>query len=64
LELIGQVRSPASFDVLVAQLQGEDESLRDWAERGLRLLDTKESRRVLWQYEQNQPLGAAPAYGP
>ena len=64
LELIGQARSPQSFDVLVAQLQGEDEALRDWAERGLQLLDTKESRRVLWQYEQNQSPGAAPACGP
>ncbi|MFI7598985.1 HEAT repeat domain-containing protein [Actinoplanes sp. NPDC049681] len=61
LELLGQARSPRSFEVLVAQLQGEDEDLRDWAERGLRLLDTKESRRVLWQYEQNHPPVAAPA---
>ena len=64
LELIGLARSARSFDVLVAQLRGEDEALRDWAERGLRLLDTKESRRVLWQYEQNQSRGAAPACGP
>ena len=64
LELIGQTRSTQSFNVLVAQLQGEDEALRGWAERGLTLLDTKESRRVLWQYEQNQSSGAAPACGP
>jgi hypothetical protein len=64
LELIGLARSARSFDVLVAQLRGEDKALPDWAARGLRLLDTKESRRVLWQYEQNQSPGAAPACGP
>jgi hypothetical protein len=64
LELIGQARSPRAFDLLVAQLQSEDESLRDWAGRGLRLLETKEARRVLWQHAQNQPPGAAPAFGP
>ena len=55
LELIGEARSPRAFDLLVAQLRGEDESLSDWARRGLRLLDTKVARRVLWQHEQNQP---------
>ncbi|WP_028568572.1 HEAT repeat domain-containing protein [Salinispora tropica] len=64
LELIGETRSPRSFDLLVAQLQGEDELLRDWAGRGLRLLDTKEARRVLWQHKQNQPPEAAPVFGP
>jgi hypothetical protein len=63
LELIGQSRSPRAFDLLVAQLRVEDEALRDWAQRGLRQLDTKEARRVLWQHEQNQPPGAAPACG-
>jgi hypothetical protein len=64
LELIGLARSARSFDVMVARLRGEDEALRDWAERGLRLLDTKESLRVLWQYEQNQSPGPAPVCGP
>jgi hypothetical protein len=50
LELIGQVRSPQSFEVLVAYLYSEDEAFHRWAERGLMLLNTKESRRALWQY--------------
>jgi hypothetical protein len=64
LELIGEARSPRAFDLLVAQLRGEDEALSVWAQRGLRLLDTKVARRVLWQHEQNQPPGVAPACGP
>jgi len=64
LELIGQARSPRAFDLLVAQLRSEEEALRRWAERGLRLLDTKEARRLLWRDAQNQPPGAAPACGP
>ncbi|MGN9807741.1 hypothetical protein ACTMSW_00050 [Micromonospora sp. BQ11] len=46
LELIGDARSPRAFALLVEELHSRDESLRDWAERGLRL-DTKESRPVL-----------------
>jgi hypothetical protein len=64
LELVGQARSPRSFELLVARLYGEDAAFRCWAERGLRSLDTKESRRVLWQYEQNRSPGAAPPYRP
>jgi hypothetical protein len=57
LELIGQARSPRAFDLLVAQLRSDDESLRTWAKRGLRLLDTKDARRVLWRHEQNELPG-------
>ncbi len=60
LELIGEVRSPQAFDLLVVELRGDDESLRCWAEHGLRLLDTKEARRVLWQHRQNAPAGSKP----
>jgi hypothetical protein len=49
LELIGEARSDRAFAVLAAQLDGDDEALRGWAERGLRLLDTAEARRLLWQ---------------
>lgn len=48
---------------VVAQLHGKDEAFRRWAERGLRLLDTTQSRRVLWQYERNQPPGVASPAG-
>lgn len=53
LELIAQARSPRAFDLLVAELRGDEESLRCWARRGLRLLDTKDARRVLWQHRQH-----------
>jgi hypothetical protein len=39
---------------LTAALHGEDESLRGWAIRGLKALDTKEARRRLWEWDQNQ----------
>jgi hypothetical protein len=42
LELIAQARSPRAAALLTAQSHGDDESLRAWAEQGLRLLDTKE----------------------
>jgi hypothetical protein len=63
LELIGEARSGRAFDVLAAELQSEDESLRSWAARGLRLLDTAEARRLLWQ-RRSGAGEAAPACGP
>jgi hypothetical protein len=50
LELIGEARSPEAFSVLAEQLQNRaDESLRNWAARGLGMLGTKEARRLLWE---------------
>ena len=40
LELIGEARSPHARDLLTGQLSSGDESLRTWAERGLRLLES------------------------
>lgn len=53
LELIGEARSPQAFARLAAELYSDDESLRDWAHRGLVLLDTREARRLLWQWEND-----------
>ncbi|MDG4827221.1 HEAT repeat domain-containing protein [Asanoa sp. WMMD1127] len=50
LELIGHARSPRAFELLVGQLSSDDESLRKCAERGLRLLDTKEARTALFEH--------------
>lgn len=55
LELIGEARSYKGLPVLVDQLDSPDEELRYWAEQGLRRLDTKESRRILWEREQGEP---------
>ena len=49
IELIGKAKSPAAFPFLVEQLYSADESLRYWAIRGLKELDTKEARTILWQ---------------
>lgn len=57
LELIGHARSPRAFAVLAAVLDSDDDHLMFWAERGLRLLDIKEARRLLWQHELNKPIG-------
>jgi hypothetical protein len=51
LELIGDARSDRAFPVLAAQLQGDDDALRDWAVSGLQALDSKEARRLLWQWQ-------------
>ncbi|QUQ70560.1 HEAT repeat domain-containing protein [Kutzneria sp. CA-103260] len=45
LELIGEARSEAARPVLMELLTDEDEAFRGWAERGLELLVSKESRR-------------------
>src|SRR3954466_1759432 len=49
LELIGEARAERAYDTLAAELDSTDESLRDWAEHGLRLLDTPSARRLLWE---------------
>lgn len=53
LELIGEAQSPKALALLVEQLHSDDESLRDWALRGLELLDTKEAREQLWRARAN-----------
>jgi hypothetical protein len=62
LELIGEARSPAAFDLLAEELLSDDESLCSWAERGLRLLDTKEARLLLWQWQMNGGQGNGSTY--
>lgn len=47
LELIGEARSEAALTVLTDQIESDDESLQSWAVRGLKLLNSKESRAVL-----------------
>jgi hypothetical protein len=49
LELIGEARSSVALVLLVEQLHNDDEALRSCAARGLKLLDTKDARRALWQ---------------
>jgi hypothetical protein len=53
LELIGDSRDARALDLLVEQLRSEDESLRQWAETGLKTLDSRESRTVLFEWKNS-----------
>ena len=53
LELIGEARSPRAVPLPAVQLHGPDKALRSWATAGLRLADTRESRKVLYQAHAN-----------
>ncbi|WP_432850568.1 HEAT repeat domain-containing protein [Amycolatopsis sp. CA-161197] len=53
LELIAAAASPTALPILTAQLNGPDESLRDWAAVGLSKLNTPEARTLLWQARAN-----------
>jgi len=49
LELIGEAKSPEAIPLLVENLKSDDESFRSWAMEGLGLLNTKETRTILWE---------------
>lgn len=49
LELIGSARSPEACGFLAGQLAGSDQQLRYWAIWGLKNLNSKEARTLLWQ---------------
>ena len=53
LELIGAAQTPATLPVLGAQLNSDDEALRDRAAAGLRKLGTREARTLLWRAKAN-----------
>jgi hypothetical protein len=53
LELISEARSPRALRVLAGQLDGDDESLRFWAIRGLEMLDTREAQQELERAQSN-----------
>jgi hypothetical protein len=57
LELLGEARDPALEDLFEAALNGSDDSLRIWGEWGLRNLDTKTARAILWRHSQNLDNG-------
>jgi HEAT repeat protein len=49
VELIGSAKSPDAFDFLAGQLRAADLGVRHQAIWALKKLDTKESRKLLWQ---------------
>ena len=56
LELIGYARDERALPVLAEQLSSLDESLRDWAVRGLARLDTREARQLLYRARANHTI--------
>ncbi|MCO5973110.1 HEAT repeat domain-containing protein [Actinoallomurus soli] len=53
LELVAEARSPGALELLSAQLDSEDESLRFWAVRGLEMLDSAAARQALHRARVN-----------
>jgi hypothetical protein len=49
LGVICEAKLSEALPVFVEHLWSEDESLRYWAEQGLRCLNTHESRKALWE---------------
>jgi hypothetical protein len=49
LELIGEARSPKALPVLTEVIQGDEEPSWSWAIYGLRDLESREARKVLWE---------------
>jgi hypothetical protein len=49
LELLSEARNPAALPLFLEYLHSDNTSLRNWAIRGLKLLNTKETRRILWE---------------
>src|SRR5262245_46899080 len=49
LELLGEARSPQTLSLFSEHLRHADESYRTWAAYGLHKLNTKETRRILWE---------------
>ena len=48
LELLGHARDVRALPVVLEALHSDDESLRDWAVRGLQRLGTPEARKALF----------------
>lgn len=55
LELLGEARDERVLDVFAQYLNAEDESLSHWAEVGLRALDTKQARHLLYEHNEHLP---------
>jgi hypothetical protein len=49
LGIISEARLPQALPVFVENLGSEDESLQHSSEQGLRALNTRESRKALWE---------------
>jgi len=47
LELIGMAQSDQALTLLKRELDDDDESLREWAQRGLQQLNSKQARTIL-----------------
>jgi HEAT repeat protein len=54
LSVIAEAAAPAAFPTFAQVLFGDDEDLRIWAARGLHILGTPDSRRVLFEARSKQ----------
>ncbi len=50
LHVVIDSQLPAAIDLFAELLQSPDESLRPYGVQGLKRLDSKEARRLLWKY--------------
>lgn len=49
LEIIGSTASPKALSLFATYLLDQDEKVRRWSAYGLRELNTREARKVLWE---------------
>ena len=50
LELVGEAKSEEALETLKANLTNENESLQEWSIWGLKNLNSKEARRILFEH--------------
>jgi hypothetical protein len=58
LEILGRVQATEALSLFNDYVTADNESIREWAARGLAALDTKVARRKLWEVRnaiQNNP---------
>jgi HEAT repeat protein len=61
LELIGQAQSERTFPLLAGQLRNDDESLRSWAVKGLKDLDSPAARQACTRRERTVRSSDSPS---
>ena len=52
LHVVADSKLPEAFGMFVELLKSPDLTLRQYGVEGLKQLDTKEARRLIWEYEQ------------
>lgn len=55
VELLGEARSPAAFSTLASELRNSDQNVRQWALRGLQMLDRPDASLLIEDYILKHP---------